>query len=106
MPGKVRAHVSVQIRAELPLGPWARDLRGRYLNGTAAVDLRLVNGELDFTIREFDVKGRRLPGYALDALQSELERTGVFESEDVQGYLSRVDDLRVGSGRIVLIPRS
>jgi hypothetical protein len=104
-PGQVRAHMSLPIDAELPLGPWARDLRGRYLNGTAAVDLRLVNGELDFTIREFDVKGRKLPGYALDALQSELERSGVFEDEDVAEYLKRVSDLRIEMGRIVLSAR-
>lgn len=102
LPGRVRAHVSLPIEAELPLGPWARDLTGRYLNGVAVVDLRLADGKLDYTIREFDVKGRKLPGYALEALQRELERSGVFEDEDVTEYLHRASDLRVESGRIVL----
>jgi hypothetical protein len=106
IPGQVRAQVSLPIKAELPLGPWARDLTGRYLNGTALVDLRLNAGRLDFTIREFDVKGHKLPGYAVDALQKELERTGVFEDDDVTDYLQRVSELRIEPGRIVLIPRA
>lgn len=102
LPGQVRAHVSLPIKAELPLGPWARDLTGRYLNGTAAVDVWLAEGKLGFTIREFDVKGRKLPGYAIDALQRELERAGVFDDEDVNSYLDRISDLRIETGRIVL----
>ncbi len=100
----VRAYVSLPIRAELPLGPWSRDLTGRYLNGVASVELGLAGGKLDYNIREFNVKGHPLPDYALDALEREVERTGAFDNQELRDYVRKARELRIEPGRIVLTP--
>jgi hypothetical protein len=105
LPGEVKAYVSLPIKRELPLGPWSRDLTGRYLNGVATVALGIVDGKLDFSIREFDVKGRKLPAYALDAIEGQVEQSGALDDEEVRSYIERTAELRVEQGRIVLTPR-
>ena len=105
LPGEVHAFVSLPIDAELPLGPWSRDLTGRYLNGVAAVELTLMGGELGFRIKEFDVKGRKLPGYALEALEREVRSSGALDDDEVRDYVRRAGELRVERGRIVITPK-
>jgi hypothetical protein len=104
-PGLVRAFVSMPIKTELPLGPWSRDLTGRYLNGVAAVELALAGDRLEFHIREFEVKGRKLPGYALEALEREVRRTGALDDDEMQDYVRRAGELRIERGRIVITPK-
>ena len=103
--GLVRAFISMPIRAELPLGPWSRDLTGRYLNGVADVELTLADGELEFRIRDFEVKGRKLPDYALEALEGEVRKSGALDDDEVRDYVHRAGDLRVERGRIVITPK-
>jgi hypothetical protein len=93
------------IKTELPLGPWSRDLTGRYLNGVAAVEVAIAGGGLDFHIREFKVKGRNLPGYALEALEHEIRRSGALDGEELNDYVRRAGGLRIERGRIVITPK-
>jgi hypothetical protein len=106
LPGRVQAFVSLPINADLPLGPWSRDLSGRYLNGVATVEIGISDSRLDFSITDFDVKGKKLPGYALEALEREVEKSGALDDEEVREYLDRASELRVEHGRIVLTPKS
>jgi hypothetical protein len=104
LPGQVQAQVSVLLTQTLPLGPWTRDLTGRYLNGTATFDAAVHNGELDLRLASFEVKGRRLPERVLAVLRNEIENAGVLDDPEVQEFIGKVDSVDVGAGQLTIIP--
>jgi len=104
LPGQVQAQVSLQLTQTLPLGPWSRDLTGRYLNGTATFDAVVRNGALDLHLAAFEVKGRPLPERVLAILRDEIEKSGALDDEDVQEFLNKVDSVEFGTGRVTITP--
>jgi hypothetical protein len=104
LPGQVRAQVSLRLTQTLPLGPWSRNLTGRYLNGVATFDAGVRDGALELRLAEFEMKGRRLPEYVLDVLRGEMERSGVLEDEGVRKFLDKVSSVQFDSGQITIAP--
>lgn len=104
-PGGVRARVSIPLRGTLPLGPWSRDLSGRYLNGTASFEVALRGEGLDLRLTGFDVNGRALPEYALRVLREELAKQRLFEEPEIEDALQRVESIEIDDERVVIHPK-
>jgi len=106
LPGQVRAQVSLRLTQNLPLGPWTRDLSGRYLNGVATFDAGVRDGKLDLNLAAFDVKGRALPERVLQILRNEITKAGVLDDESVQEFLNKVGSVDFQSGQLTIAPPS
>ncbi len=104
LPGQVQAQLSMLLTQTLPLGPWSRDLSGRYLNGKATFDAAVRDGALDLRLVAFEVKGRQLPERVLAVLRDEIEESGALDDEDVQAFLNKVDSVEFGTGRVTITP--
>lgn len=104
LPGQVQAQVSLRLTQTLPLGPWSRDLSGRYLNGMATFDAAVRNGALDLHLAAFEVKGRQLPERILAILRDEIDKSGALDDEEVQEFLDKVDSVEFGTGQITITP--
>jgi hypothetical protein len=104
-PGQIRAQVSLRLTQTLPLGPWSRDLTGRYLNGTATFDASVRNGQLNLYLTGFDVKGHALPERALAILRDEIDKSGALAGDDVQDFLKKVSAVEFESGKVTITPR-
>ncbi len=102
LPGQVRAQLSLKLTQTLPLGPWSRDLTGRYLNGMATFDAEVRDGALELRLAEFEVKGRRLPEYVLDVLRGEIERSGVLDDASVKEFLDKVGSVKFDEGQVTI----
>lgn len=104
LPGQVQAELSLPLTQTLPLGPWSRDLTGRYLNGTALFDAAVRDGKVDLRLASFEVKGRRLPERVLTVLRDEIENSGILDEPDVRDFLDKVDSVQIGAGELTIIP--
>ena len=100
--GQVAVHMSVPLDQEFSLGPWEQSLRGRYLNGVATFDVGIQDGDLDLDLVSFDVKGRSMPGWALNLVRDFIEESGVLESDDVIEVTRKLERLDVQADRVVL----
>jgi hypothetical protein len=104
LPGQVRAQLSLRLTQALPLGPWTRDLTGRYLNGIATFNAAVRNGALDLHLAAFEVKGRPLPERVLSILRDEIAKSGVLDDEGVQEFIDKVGSVNFQSGQVTITP--
>ncbi len=104
LPGQVRAQLSLRLTQALPLGPWTRDLTGRYLNGTATFDAAVRNGTLDLHLATFEAKGHPLPERVLNILRDEITKSGVLDDEGVHEFLDKVGSVDFQSDRVAITP--
>lgn len=104
LPGQVQAQLSMLLTQTLPLGPWSRDLTGRYLNGTATFDVAVRGGALDLRLAAFEVKGRQLPERVLAILRDEIDKSGVLNDEDLQEFLDKVESVDFDAGQVRITP--
>ncbi len=100
--GQVAVHMSVPLEQEISIGPWERSLYGRYLNGVATFDVGIEDGDLDLDLVSFDVKGRSMPGWALNLVRDFIEESGVLESDDVLEVTRKLDRLEIQGDRVLL----
>lgn len=105
LPGKVQAQLSMRLTQRLPLGPWSRDLSGRYLNGVATFDAAVHNGNLELNLAAFEVKGQPLPERVLAVLRNEIDKSGVLEDDKLQEFLDKVGSVRFDAGQVTITPR-
>lgn len=105
-PSQIRAHVSLRLHQELPLGPWSRDLTGRYLNGLATFSVDFRDGTLNFTLEDFEVKDRRLPRYAVKFLNDALQKQAFLNDSDAKAFFAYVGSVQIDDDRIVIRPNS
>lgn len=106
LPGQIQARLSMRLTQRLPLGPWSRDLTGRYLNGVATFDAAVHNSELELNLAAFEVKGQPLPERVLAVLRNEIDKSGVLEDEKLQEFLGKVGSVRFDAGEVRITPRS
>lgn len=101
---RVIVDVSIPLDTEFSLGPWSRDLRGRYLNGQAAYDVRFADGELEATLASFSVNGRNIPSWILAGIQEELDADALLQDPDVADILAELESVIIEDGEVTLTP--
>lgn len=98
-----------QVRFSLPLDQFStgflqRNLKGRYLNGSARVKVSLDGGMFHVQVLSLQVKDQELPGPTVTQLQqslvphleTELRRTKTFD---------KLQDVAIRDGELVLVPK-
>lgn len=103
--GLLHAQMSIPIDSDLEIGPWRGQMRGRYLNGVAALKPSLNSDGLSVELTDFVVKGESVPGWMHSILQHEIDRLDWLHSEDVVEAVSKLDSIQIVDGRLVLHPK-
>jgi hypothetical protein len=75
---------------------------GRYLNGTAFLDLKVVEGILDLKVTELLVNGKPLPGTFMATLRTENLAAKANENGEVRNLLQQVQKVEIRDNRIIL----
>lgn len=74
-------------------------MTGRYLNGTATLDIDVVNDRLVVSVQRFMMHGKEFPVQMLSQLEGELNNN-VNQSPEVRALAQRIQDIQVQDGRV------
>ena len=102
------AHVSIvgdQIGAEVsvPLDILQIErLKGRYLNGSAALSGSLQGGHLDIRLQGLTVKGQPLPDEVMSQLTGQNLAEQAQTDPDVAAMIRQLEEIRVEGGKLIL----
>lgn len=102
--GQVRARVSMPLDqfGETPL---LKALRGRYLNGEAALEVGMVGGQLDVRMRSLQVKGQGMPAEVMQALSQQNLAEAANQDPGKAAFLQKLGVLSVKDGQLVVAPK-
>jgi len=93
--------VKGQVSVPLPdIGPL--NLRGRYLNGTAAFKVSLSNGRLDIRVEQVTVKDKPLPPIILTELKKQDLAQELQKDPDNAKMIEKLESVDVRDGKIVI----
>lgn len=98
------ADLSIPLQSEFEMGPWSRDLNGRYLNGQAVYDLRFADGELEARLISFTVNEKQIPQWIMSIVQDEFDADDVLRDPEMQEVLEKVESFIVEDDRVILTP--
>jgi hypothetical protein len=108
---KGRAHVAIednQVKAtvSIPLDKLALPgVKGRYLNGTATLNVVLVNGQLFVTAQSVEVKGNPLPEQFMAGLRSKNLAADVTRNPDTAAAIAKIESLEIKDGQVIITPK-
>ena len=94
---KVRGKVSWPLQDMGPL-----KLKGRYINGEAALNVALTNGTLWVGLLDMTVKGKSLPPEFTTALRQENLAKEVMNDPKVAEKFAKFDRIEVKDGKLIL----
>jgi hypothetical protein len=98
-----------QLLAEFsaPLDQSGRpELKGRYLNGTAKINLLFQDGWVNASVGPVEANGRKVPGWLLKGLQRENLLKDLERKPEMVNLLHELESIRVQDDKIVLTPLS
>lgn len=79
-----------------------KQIKGRYLNGVATLDLSVQNGALSVKVRDLVAKGKPLPSSFMANLRAENLAASANKNPDLQSMIQHVDKLEVRDGKVHL----
>jgi hypothetical protein len=94
-----------QIKAKISmplddLGPFK--LKGRFLNGTAAVTVALENGLLEVRLKDVQVGGNSLPGPIISELKKMNFAEDYQKNPDASRAIDKLESIQVKDGTLIL----
>jgi hypothetical protein len=96
-----------EVRAEFsaPLDKTGRpELKGRYLNGTAKVNINFADGWLTVGLGKVEANGRKIPDWLLKRFQRENWVQQLDKNRDMVNFFQEMDTIRVQGDKVVLTP--
>jgi hypothetical protein len=97
---KAKTQVSLPM-AELGL-PF---FRGRYLNGTADLDLSFQDGKLTVSARNLSAKGASLPAVYEQRVRQQNLAAHLNADQHVATALSQIQSVEIKDGKLVIVPK-
>ncbi|MCC6263085.1 MAG: hypothetical protein IT169_05865 [Bryobacterales bacterium] len=98
--GRLEAIVSI------PLADLGEDLRGRYLNGKARISTGVSRGRLVAHLEDLKVGGHYVPDAVRERISAENLLKDAFDDPETARFLTRLQTVEIGDGKIVLTPKS
>ncbi|MBI5395809.1 MAG: hypothetical protein HZA91_10970 [Verrucomicrobia bacterium] len=101
----------LKCQVSMPLDDMAKvpgfgKLKGRYLNGSAAVRATMETGTLVVTLQSLEVRGKPLPSAFLQALRKENLAKEAYNDADNAKFLNRLESLKIAEGAMTLVGKS
>ena len=83
-----------------------QQLKGRYINGVAKLDVVFKDGWLNVNVGSVDANGRPLPGWILSRLRQENLGKFFDRNRDVVNAFQEIESIKVEGSSIVVTPAS
>ncbi len=108
---KDSAHVVItndQIRAQIsiPLEAIRPELKGRFLNGMASLEIGVRGGAVVLDLKSIEVNGEPLPGQFLEGLNKNALEWRPSEGDKNAELVKNLGRLEIKDGQLVLHPKS
>jgi hypothetical protein len=109
---KGRAHVAIEdnrVKAavSLPLDKLGLPgTKGRYLNGTATLNVVLVNSQLFVTADSVEVKGKPLPEKFMAGLRTRNLAADATSDPDTAAAIAKIESLEIKDGQAIITPKA
>ncbi|HEY2154881.1 MAG TPA: hypothetical protein VGH33_04580 [Isosphaeraceae bacterium] len=97
--GNIRGKVSFPIE-RMPFGAL---FKGKYLNGTATIDARIVDGHPVVTVVGLETKGKRVPDAFLVSIRGQNFAQDI--DKDTAETIGRLRSIEVKDGKIIYTPK-
>jgi hypothetical protein len=81
-----------------------KQLKGRFVNGVARVNITFQDGWLTVNLGSVDVNGHRLPNWLLKRAQRENFLKGLDDNQEMVSAFQELESIRVEGDRILLSP--
>ncbi len=78
---------------------------GKFLNGTATIDARIVDGRPVVTIDAIESKGKAVPDSFLDSIRGQNLMEGIEKDSKANQAVGRLESIAVKDGKLVLTPK-
>lgn len=98
---RVHGQVSIPL-GDLDVGR----LKGRYLNGSATLNVSMESGVLVVKVTSVEVKGESLPDAVLEGLLDRNLARGLYDDPKAAKVLRRLDKVEVKDGKVRITPRA
>jgi hypothetical protein len=90
----------------LPLASFAPELEGRYFNGKARISAGVVGDRLVAHLEDLKVGDRYVPDQFRERLGRENILKGAYDDPEARRFLTRLESIEIGDGKIVLRPKA
>jgi hypothetical protein len=80
-------------------------LSGRYLNGSADVDVAFVDGNLSVHLDDIEVAGKPLPPAYAEAIRAENLAERAMRDSETRETLRRIASIDIQDGKVIVEPR-
>jgi hypothetical protein len=87
---------------DLAAVPGMKRLRGRYLNGAAALKVSLQGGQLQVNLESLEVKGQPIPEEIMRSLRQQNLAQDAVRNPDLMEAIGQLESIRVVDGEIVI----
>lgn len=88
----------------LPLAVFGPGLEGRYFNGKARISVGVVGDRLVAHLEDVKVGDRYVPDELRERLGRENILKGAYDDPEARRFLTRLESVEIGDGKIVLRP--
>jgi hypothetical protein len=99
--GNIRGKVSLPIE-RMPFGTL---FKGKYLNGTATIDARIVDGHPVIMLVGLETKGKRVPDAYLVSIRGHNFVEDIDKDGDAADTIGRLQSIAVKDGKLILTPK-
>jgi len=98
---QIKGKVSIPMD-DLAQAPGLSRLKGRYLNGSAALKVSLANGVLMVTLQSLEAKGQSPPTQVMAQLQSVNFAQNATQDPKTQEMIGRLESIEVKDGKLTI----
>ncbi|WP_417739099.1 hypothetical protein [Rosistilla oblonga] len=101
----LRGRVFVKIADGQVEGDVSIPVAGRFFNGSATFDVKLVDGMLFVNLKAATIKGEPVPDMAIEAIGKENLAKELNTDPDMAKFIKSLDSVRIEGDKIILSPK-
>ena len=99
---RIKGQISVPLDEFATRVPGLSRLKGRYLNGEAALKVSLENGPLNVTLQSLEIKGQSPPLPIMTQLQSVNFAQNASQDPRTADVIGKLESITVGDGKLTI----
>ncbi|HYT60947.1 MAG TPA: hypothetical protein VEL06_12295 [Haliangiales bacterium] len=103
---QIKGQVSVPLAEFAGRVPGLSRLKGRYLNGSAALKVSLSNGQLVVTLRSLEAKGQSPPQQVMTQLQTVNFAQDASQNPKTAELIGKLESIEVKDGEVIIKART
>lgn len=98
--GKLSVDFTFPLEGMIPMG------EGRYLNGTAVVDVAVENGRPVLRVESAEANGEPIPDWLVKRIQERVDLDRLASEPEARAALQNIQSVNVEEGELVITPKT